>query len=190
MSQVWDDEGNVIPVTHIQAGPIVVTQVKTEEKDGYSAIQVGYQPTKKSLTKPLKGHLKDLGGFTYLREFHTDKEAKLGDTIDVSVFEKGDKVMVTGTDKGRGFQGVVKRHGFHGAPKSHGTKDQLRMPGSIGSTGPQRVIKGKKMAGRMGGTTKTIKNLKVVDIDPEKGLLFLKGAVPGNKKGVLLIEKR
>ncbi|BCX16132.1 MAG: 50S ribosomal protein L3 [Candidatus Parcubacteria bacterium] len=191
MSQIWNEEGKVIPVTVVQAGPVVVTQIKTEEKDGYQAFQVGYDPSKKKLSKPLKGHLKDLGNFRFLREFkptQSEISYNVGDKIDVSVFNQGDKVKVIGYEKGRGFQGVVKRHGFHGGPKTHGQKNRLRAPGSLGPTAPQRVIKGRKMAGRMGNERVTIKS-EVVGVDKENNLLLIKGPLPGNKKNILLIQK-
>jgi len=191
MSQVWDEQGNVVPVTLVKAGPLTITQIKTAEKDGYSAVQVGFEASVKNITKPLQGHLKATEGFRHLYEFDVlpgDKELAVGDVIDISVFKAGDKVKVSGTSKGKGFQGVVKRHGFAGGPKTHGDKDQQRMPGSIGSTGPQRVIKGQKMAGRMGGERVTVKNIKIIDVDAEHGILTLKGALPGNKKNAVIIK--
>ncbi len=185
MSQVFVDDKQrkkVVPVTLIKAGPCIVTQVKTEEKDGYEAVQVGFGSRKK-INKPLAGHLKNLGKFRYLREFRVEnsgKEYKRGDKIDVSVFETGDKVKVTGISKAKGFQGVMKRHGFKGGPASHGQKHSNRKPGSIGSAFPERVIKGKKMAGRMGGKRVTQLGLEVVEVDKEKNLMLIKGSVPGN----------
>jgi large subunit ribosomal protein L3 len=192
MSQIWKDD-KAIPVTLVQAGPITITQIRTREKDGYSAVQIGFAPTKKKLNKSLKGHLKELGNFRYLKEFvidnkrqaTSDKEYKVGDILDVNQFQEGDKVKVSGLNKGRGFQGVVKRHGFGGGPKTHGQKNRWRAPGSIGATAPQRVMPGKKMAGRMGQERTTVKNLKVVGIDKEKNILMVKGAVPG-MNGTLL----
>ncbi|MBI2451376.1 MAG: 50S ribosomal protein L3 [Parcubacteria group bacterium] len=191
MSQVFDAKGNVQPVTVVEAGPIVVTQIRTKERDGYLATQVGFG-IKKKLNKPAKGHLKDLGNFAYLREFRIKKdsektELKTGDKIDVSMFQEGEFVKVTGVSKGKGFQGVVKRHGFRGASKTHGTKHALRQPGSIGATWPQRVIKGRRMAGRMGYDKVTVKNLKIIQIDTENNLLALKGAVPGSKGSLVRI---
>jgi large subunit ribosomal protein L3 len=196
MSQIWKGE-KVIPVTLIQAGPVVVTQVKTSEKDKYEAIQVGFDSGSKRMKKPALGHLKELKKFRYLKEFKLDKksfakekkEYKVGDMLDVSQFAEGDKVAISGLNKGRGFQGTVKRHGFHGGPKSHGQKDRLRAPGSIGSTAPQRVMPGRKMAGHMGQERKTIKNLEVVSIDKENNILAVKGAVPGMKGTMLEIFK-
>ena len=190
MSQVFDEKGNVIPVALIEAGPCIVTQIKTREKDGYSAVQIGFGEAKK-ITKAIAGHLKKLGKLLFLREFHNeepkinDKELKRGDRIDVSVFKEGDLVRVSGLSKGKGFAGVVKRWHFKGRPATHGTKHELRTPGSVGSSFPQRVIKGKKMPGRMGFERVTISNLKVVRIDPEKNFLAIKGAIPG-AKGTLL----
>lgn len=186
MSQVWDNQGNVKPVTVIEAGPVFVVQVRTKGKDGYDAVQIGFGG-KNKLNKPLEGHLKNLGKFRYLREFRPKElsSLKVGDKIDASIFNEGDLVKVTGFSKGKGFQGVVKRHGFRGAPATHGTKHALRQPGSIGATWPQRVIKGRRMAGRMGFETVTVRNLRVVKIDAENNLIALGGAVPG-RRGTLL----
>ena len=179
MTQVFGEDGRVIPVTLIDAGAVVVTQVKTKEKDGYEAVQFGYGK-KKKLTKPLRGHVKDLGNFRWLREYRAETgEVKPGDKFDVSMFSEGDKVTLSGTSKGKGFQGVVKRHGFHGMPKSHGTKKTHRGPGSIGSQFPQHVLKGKRMAGRMGSDRVTRRNVQIVKIDKDNNLLAVKGQVPG-----------
>lgn len=191
MSQKFIDD-KVAPVTIIQAGPCLVTQIKTKDKDGYESVQISYGKAKK-INKPLSGHLKKLkikeNINKYLREFRKyDSDFKPGDIIKVDIFKKGDRVDISGTSKGRGFQGVVKRHGFHGAPASHGTKDQLRMPGSIGATGPARVFKGKKMPGRMGGKRRTIKNLEVIEVLSKENLLLVKGAVPGARNGLLEIK--
>jgi len=191
MDQVWSEKGRVVPVTIIEAGPVFVTQVKDEGKDGYSAFQVGYG-TKKHIAKPQKGHLKDQGPFSILKEFKPlkkDEKYALGDSISVSAFEAGDSVRVVATSKGRGFAGVVKRHGFHGGPKSHGQKDRLRAPGSIGVGGQQRVIPGRKMAGRMGSDQVTRRKVQVVFVDAEKNLIALKGAIPGTKKTFVFIHK-
>ena len=190
MSQIFDEKGKVVPVTLIEAGPCIVTQIKTKEKDGYWAVQIGFGEAKK-VTKAIAGHLKKLGKLLFLREFRNkepkidDKELKRGDRIDVSVFQEGDKVKVSGLSKGKGFAGVVKRWHFHGRPATHGTKHELRTPGSVGSSFPERVIKGKKMPGRMGFERVTVRNLKVVKVDKENNLLAIKGAVPG-AKGTLL----
>lgn len=189
MSQIWKDD-KVIPVTLIKAEPNVITQIRTKDKDGHEAAQVGFDASKKRLNKPTKGHLKNLGNFRFLKEFRVEnQELKIGDVLNVSQFKEGDKVKVSGLSKGRGFQGVVKRHGFHGGPKTHGQKDRLRAPGSIGATAPQRVMPGRKMAGRMGQERNTIKNLEIVDIDKENNILTLKGAVPGMRGTLLEIRK-
>lgn len=182
MTQIFADDGRVIPVTKIVTGPCVITQIKTKEKDGYNAIQVGFG-NKRNVNKPLTGHYKKLGSFRFVKELRLADdqvlEAKVGDTISIDTFAPGDTIKVTGTAKGRGFQGVVKRHGFHGSPKSHGHKDQLRMPGSIGSTGPAHVFKGVRMGGRMGGNQVTVSNLEVVAVDADKNEVLIKGALPG-----------
>jgi len=197
MTQVWKDN-KVIGVTRVQAGPCTVVQSRNNGKDGYEAVQIGFGDRKeKNIKKPQKGHLKKLGNFRYLREFrialNASKDAKerqlnVGDVIDVSAFEAGDSIQVTGVSKGKGFQGVVKRHGFHGQDKTHGTKDQVRMPGSIGATGPAHVFKGQKMPGRMGNDKTTIKNLEIVEVDKENNILLIKGAVPGARNGLILIS--
>ncbi len=187
MSQVYDANGNVIPVTLLEAGPCYVTQVKQQEKDGYQAVQVGFG-TAKRLTKPLAGHLKDLPKLTHIVEFRlaTASEMKRGDMIEASSFVAGDMVDVIGMSKGKGFQGVVRRHGFHGHPTSHGHKDQERMPGSIGAGGPQHVFKGRRMAGHMGHEQITVKNLAVIEVR-EGRILAVKGAVPGPRNGIIQI---
>jgi len=186
MTQVIRPDGTVVPVTLVQAGPCVVTQVKSSEKDGVAAVQVGFLP-KKTLSKPEAGHLKDLPQMSELRDFRVEgTELKRGDAIEASVFQVGDMINVTGVSKGKGFQGVVKRHGFHGHPSSHGHKDQLRMPGSIGAGGPQHVFKGRRMAGRMGNAQTTVQKLEVVEIR-DGGVLAIKGAVPGARHTVLEI---
>ncbi len=191
MSQVFSEDGQVIPVTAIQAGPCVVTQVKTRENDGYSAVQLGFGEAKR-LNKPLRGHLKNLGSFKYLREVRVDdpSDIKPGNVVNVSIFQPGEKVLVTGTSKGKGFAGVVKRYGFAGGPKSHGQSDRHRAPGSIGAgTDPGRVIKGLRMAGHLGSRRVTVRNLEVVKADPEANLLLVKGAIPGARNSLLLIRK-
>lgn len=186
MSQIFDKEGNVIPVTLVRALPNVVIQIKTKEKDGYESVQVGVGERKqKNIKKPQRGHFKDLGNFRQVKEFRTNEAFERGQKIDVSVFQEGDAVKVSGISKAKGFQGVVKRHGFHGAPATHGTKHAHREPGSIGATWPQRVIKGMRMAGRMGGVRMTAKNLKIAKVDAENNMLAIKGAVPG-KPGTLI----
>ena len=187
MTQIFGEGGKAFPVTLIEVGDVVVTQIKSKDKDGYGAVQIG-SGKKKKLTKPLKGHLKGLGSFRWLREYRTGEttedgqvsaDAKVGDNIDVSVFSEGDKVTLSGVSKGKGFQGVVKRHGFHGMPKSHGTKKKHRSPGSIGSRFPQHVRKGKRMGGRMGQDRVTRHSVEIIKIDKENNLIAVKGAVPG-----------
>lgn len=186
MTQTFDKEGVVYPVTVINAGPIVVTQIKDLDKDGYEAIQIGYgERHSKNINKPLKGHLKDLGNFKYIKEFEKFGDLKLGDKIDVSSFAEGDSITISSISKGKGFQGVVKRHGFKGGPRTHGQKHSERKPGSIGAGGIQRVFKGLRMAGRMGSDRITVKNLKVVQVDKKNNLLLVRGAVPG-RKGTLV----
>lgn len=202
MSQVFDRKGNMIPVTVCEAGPCMVLEIKSAERDGYLAIQLGFGE-KRSTKKPLRGHFQKAAGeerhFRWVREFRFDdggvdavpKDSamfSLGQMISVSVFQEGDTVSVSGISKGKGFQGVVKRHGFHGAPATHGTKHAHRQPGSIGSTTPQRVLKGTRMAGRMGSQRTCVKNLKIVKIDLKKNLLAIQGAVPGARGTILEIR--
>jgi len=194
MAQIWKDD-KVVPVTRVIAGPCRVAQIKTEAKDGYAAVQIGYgKKREKNINKPQLGHFRDLDNFRYVREFRLSKEEqkktdalKRGDNIDVTTFSAGDKIRVIGVSKGRGFQGVVKRHNFSGAPASHGTKDQLRMPGSIGSTGPAHVFKGKRMSGRMGGDRVTTGELEIIGVEPENNTLLIKGSIPGARNGLVLI---
>ncbi len=191
MTQKFKEDGTVIPVTRVLAGPCVITQVKNNKQDSYSAVQIGFG-SRKNLSKSVKGHLKNLGNFHYLKEFRI-KEAEsekltVGKKITAKIFQSGDVIQVSGISKGKGFQGVVKRHGFSGSPKSHGHKDQLRMPGSIGATGPAHVFKGTRMGGQMGGGQVTVKNLEVVEVNPEKNEIFIRGAVPGPKGNLLLIS--
>lgn len=185
MTQIFDAEGRVHAVTAIVATPLVVTQVKTKEADGYEAMQVGSGVRReKNVAKAQQGHLKDLGLSRYLREFPMAGQAdekKRGDTIDISIFTPGDVVEVSAISKGKGFQGVVKRHGFSGGPRSHGQKNKERAPGSIGGGGRAggRVVKGMRMAGRMGGDRVTVRNLRVLQVDTETNTLLISGAVPG-----------
>jgi large subunit ribosomal protein L3 len=195
MTQIFGDQGKVIPVTIIKAGPCYVTQKKTLENDGYDAIQIGYENTReKLLNKPLLGHLRkaNVGLLRYLSEFRVSniEEYQLGQEIKVDIFKEGELVKVTGITKGKGFSGVIKRWGFKGGRASHGSMFH-RAPGSIGrgSSDPSRVFKGTKLPGRKGGRSYTVKNLKIVKIDHEKGLLMVKGAVPGNRNGLLKIRK-
>jgi len=191
MTQIFKDDGNVVPVTAILVEPNTVTQIKTQDQDGYSAVQVGFGRAK-HINKPQGGHLKGLNPIKTLREFVVPaeeiRELKRGAILTVEIFNQGDQVKVTGVSKGKGFQGVVKRHGFHGSPATHGHKDQLRMPGSIGSTDPARVFKGLRMPGQMGNSRVTVSGLEVVAIDQEKNILYIKGAVPGGRNGLLLIS--
>lgn len=191
MTQIWRED-KLIAVTKVQVGPCTVVQVKDEKKDGYKAVQVGYGVKKeKNIKKPQIGHFKGLDNFRYLKEFRLNKEEtnlKRGDKFDVSSFEKGDKIELTGVSKGKGFQGVVKRHGFAGQIKTHGTKDQVRMPGSVGATGPAHVFKGTRMGGHMGGNRVTFKTGEIIDIDLENNILFVKGGVPGARNGLVIIS--
>lgn len=190
MTQVFGEDGTATPVTILHAGPVTVTQVKTDEKDGYQAVQVGFgKKSKRQVSKPVMGHMKDLGPFAVLKEFRVNSDGyERGQSITVETFQPGDTVDITGTSIGRGFAGVVKRHGFHGSPASHGHKDQLRMPGSIGSQDPQHVFKGTRMGGRMGGETVTLKKVQVVNVDTEANTLTVKGAVPGSNGGIVFIQ--
>jgi large subunit ribosomal protein L3 len=195
MTQIFK-EGEVIPVTVIKAGPCVVTQIKSEDKDGYSAIQIGFEEAKeKHVNKPLKGHFKRTGitPQKYLAEVRLEngekENYKLGQKITVDIFKEGEKVNVTGVSKGKGFAGVVKRWGFRGFPASHGARYH-RAGGSIGmAASPARVIKGMKMPGRMGNRKVTVQNLEIVNIDKEKNLLLLKGAVPGHRGSLIFIKE-
>src|SRR3989338_9476902 len=180
LSQVFEEDGLVTPVTVISIEPMKVTQLKSKEKDGYAAVQLG-SGSKKRLSKPLQGHLKELGKLRYLKEVRVQSDLKVGEMFDVSVFNPGDNVKVTGISKAKGFQGAVKRHGFHGMPASHGHKHVKRHVGSIGQRFPQHTLKGMRMAGRMGGKRVTVRGLKVIKVDKEKSLLAVKGAVPGRR---------
>ncbi len=205
MAQVFNEGGVVTPVTIIQAGPCYVTQVKTEDSDGYTAVQLGFSELKESrLTKGQQGHLgrlkkgrghkkgQNIPALRYLREFRTKDAAEhtVGQTITVEQFEIGDRIDVTGKSKGKGFAGVVKRYGFGGGMKTHGQSDRWRAPGSIGATsGVARVFKGKKMPGRMGNDRVTAQNLEVMRIDTERNLIAVKGAIPGAKGTLVVIRK-
>jgi len=195
MTRIFDDEGAAVPVTVVEAGPCPVLQIKTAETDGYSAVQLGFGAQKdKRASKAEKGHAAKAGvdvAPSLVREFDISDgdEYEIGQAITVEVFGAGDTVSVVGTTKGKGFQGVVKRWGFAGRPASHG-HPMSRTPGSIGpGTDPSRVIKGKKLPGRMGGVRATIGNLKVVRVDLERNLLFIRGGVPGSRNSYLLIQK-
>ena len=193
MTQIFDEKGYVIPVTVIEAGPCLVAQVKSEETDGYNAVQLGFGEVKdKHINKPEKGHFEKskLSAKKHLREFRADSiDVKVGDEVKADVFEAGDKIDVQGTSKGKGFQGVIKRHGQHRGPMGHGSMYHRR-PGSMGSTStPGRVFKGKKLPGHMGVQTVTIHNLDVVRVDMDKNVILVKGSVPGPKGAILKIRK-
>jgi large subunit ribosomal protein L3 len=191
MSQIFTDNGKAEAVTAIEAGPCTVIQIKTKGKEKYDAVQLGFGEAKK-VNSPQRGHLNELGQFRYLREFRVDdtEGIQVGDKVDVSLFEAGDLVDVTGISKSKGFAGVVKRHHFAGGPKTHGQSDRHRHAGSIGASAtPSRVLKGMKMAGHMGNDRVTARHLEVFQADPERNLLLVKGAVPGSRNGLLLIKK-
>ena len=199
MTQVFDERGEVVPVTVISAGPCVVTQVRTKERDGYEAVQLGYGESRR-LTKPERGHLKAAQAdgadgellLRHLREVtarDTDT-VQVGQRVTVGIFKPGDVIDISGVSKGKGFQGVVRRHGFRGGPKTHGQSDRWRAPGSIGaSTTPGRVFKGTRMAGRMGNERVTVQNLRVVQVDEDRNLLVVRGSVPGANEGLLMIRR-
>jgi large subunit ribosomal protein L3 len=199
MTQVFTETGEAVPVTVIELGPNYVTQIKTPQRDGYSAVQLGYKESKK-LNKPEKGHLRNipLSGLKHLHEVPSDGEGiQVGDTVTADIFDKGEKVDVTvgavnGTlgTKGKGFAGTVKRHGFAGGPKTHGQSDRHRAPGSIGaSSTPSRVFRGMRMSGHMGNRRATVLNLSVVDVIAERNLLLVRGGVPGPKNGVIVVRR-
>ncbi|MES2223403.1 MAG: 50S ribosomal protein L3 [Patescibacteria group bacterium] len=195
MTQMFAEDGTVSPVTVISATPSKVTQVKSKEKDGYTAVQIGFGARKaKNISKAVQGHTKDVGSFQTLREFRVEagEMPTRGDEITVDAFIEGDIVEVSGITKGKGFQGVVKRHGFHGGPRSHGQKHSEREPGSIsgGTREGGRVPKGMKMAGRMGGDRVTVKGLRIVSIDKENNKIMISGAVPGRRGTVLEIRSK
>ena len=190
-TRAFAQDGTVVAVTAIEAAPCTVTQVKTEAREGYNAVQLGCGEVKR-LSRPLAGHLGKLGKFRHLREFRVDDPGSIepGQKVDVGLFQPGERVDVTGVSKGKGFAGGVKRYHFGGGPKTHGQSDRHRAPGSAGAgTDPGRTWKGQRMAGHMGNERVTVKNLAVVEADPERNLLLLKGAVPGARKGLLLIKK-
>ncbi|MCH8088861.1 MAG: 50S ribosomal protein L3 [Chloroflexi bacterium] len=191
MTQRFSEDGTLHAITVIQAGPCTVTQVKTLEKDGYQAVQIGYGDVKR-ISKPMKGHFGSMGPFRHLREFRVDdlEGVERGARVEVTIFEPGDKVDVTGVSKGKGFAGVVKRHHFSGGPKTHGQSDRHRAPGSVGAgTTPGRVTKGFRMAGHMGNRRVTARKLTVLAADQERGLLLIKGAVPGALNGLVVVRK-
>ncbi len=195
MTGVFDEKGNYIPCTLIEAGPCYITQIKSNELDGYQAIQVGFdEKPERLVNKPEMGHFNKTNNkpVYYLSEFRVDDVSsyKVGDAINVTIFNKGDKIKVTGISIGRGFQGVVKRHHFGGGLVTHGQSDRLRAPGSIGASSyPSRVFKGQKMAGRMGGVKRTVRNLSVISVISDSNLLLVKGSVPGAKNSYLKIFK-
>lgn len=199
MTQLFDEEGNVVPVTLIQAGPCVVTQVKTAERDGYNAVQLGFGQAKR-LSQPLKGHLKAAKSEPrHLREFRVEPvtpdegseadmpQLKVGQSIDAGIFSEGDDVVVVGTSKGKGFAGAIKRHNFHRGPKTHGSH-HYRARGSVGAMYPQHVFKGLKMAGQMGHERVSVKGLKVIKVDSAQNLVAVSGAVPGPRKGLIMLR--
>lgn len=191
MTQVYNDKGEIIPVTVLEVGPCFVTQIKAAEKAGYSAIQMGFGETRR-LNKPERGHLKQLPFLKYLREVRTSNIAdyRVGQKLNVGLFNVGDLVDVSGVSKGKGHAGVVKRHNFKGGPVTHGQSDRLRRPGASGATTtPGRVLKGLRMAGQMGNKNATVLNLEVIQVDQERNLLAIKGAVPGAKGALLFVRK-
>ncbi|MEH0022779.1 MAG: 50S ribosomal protein L3 [Desulfobacter sp.] len=194
MTNVFSSDGRLVPVTVLRVGPCVVTQVKTEETDGYTALQLGFdEKSVERLNKPIAGHLKKSTdkGFRVLREFRADsvEDVEAGATLNVDMFTVGEKVTVTGVSKGRGFQGTIKRHGFSRGPETHGNRNH-RKPGSVGNSAwPGKIIKGKKMPGHMGVDKTTVKNLTIVDIKHDDNLILVKGAVPGFKTGVVEVRK-
>ncbi len=196
MTQIFDEEGNVIPVTVLKVGPCYVTQIKTAENDGYEAIQLGFDVKKeKNTTKPVLGHLNKAKApaLRMLKEFSKDHDAEvaLGDVVKVDIFQPGEVVKISGWSKGRGFAGVVKRYNFGGGRKTHGQSDRYRHPGSIGqSSYPSKVFKGIKMGGRMGGKYLSVKGITVVKVDEENDLLFVKGAVPGARNSYVEVYKQ
>jgi len=192
MTQTFDGEGRVHVGTVVRSGPCTVTQVKSVEKDGYVAVQIGFGKTKRQ-TKAEAGHTAELGPLRTLREFRSNDVKEMADVargqqMDVSIFAEGDKISVSGTSKGKGFQGVVKRHGFAGGPRTHGQKHSEREPGSIGATGPQRVFKGRRMGGRMGSDRVRVKSLHIIAVDPEAQTLIVSGALPGRRGTILEIR--
>ena len=192
MTQVFVDDGRVVPVTVIEAGPCVVTQVKTRQNDGYEAIQLGFGDVKRR-NKPQTGHLKNSKLSRYLREVATDDttEFEVGQTIGVDIFEAGEKIDVIGKSKGRGFAGTMKRWNFGGGPRTHGQSDRARAPGSIGGgTTPGKVYKGLKMAGHMGNRRITVKGLEIIEVDAERNLLLVKGGIPGSVNSLVQIRRK
>ena len=189
MTQTFSEKGEVQPVTLVQAGPCVITQIKTKSNDGYNAIQIGYETVKKA-NKPTSGHLQRTGNYKYLREIRVEEldELQVGQLLNVQMFSIGEIIRVTANSKGRGFAGGMKRHGFHGGPKTHGQSDRWRAPGSVGAgSTPGRVFKGKRMAGHYGNETITTRGLEVVSVDLENNILSIKGAVPGARDTLVMV---
>jgi large subunit ribosomal protein L3 len=193
MTTVFTERGAAVPVTVIEAGPNIVTQIRTQERDGYEAVQLGFGATEqRKLSKPVQGQMQNDTWVRYLREMPADdvSEHQPGDIIDVDLFKNDDLIDVTGWSKGKGFQGVMRRHGFAGGPRTHGQSDRERAPGSLGAgTSPGRVWKGKRMAGRMGNQRTTVQRLQVVRVDPERHLLLVRGSVPGAKNGLVFVRR-
>ena len=195
MTRIFNSQGNSVPVTVTEAGPCPIVQVKTAAENGYDAVQIGFgQKRKKLFSKPQLGHFTKakLEPKRFLREVPVDSttDLRVGQEVKVDIFKPGERVKVSGISKGLGFQGGVRRHHFSGGPKSHGQSDRLRAPGSVGASSfPSRTFKGQRMAGRMGGEKVTVKNMQVVEVDPEKNILLLKGAVPGKRESFLTITK-
>ncbi len=195
MTQIFDEKGLMIPVTVIKAGPCNIVQIKTKNKEGYDSVQLGFDEKRANLVnKPVTGHFEKAGvsPMRKIKEFRLNDISKFntGDTLYVDTFEVGEKVDITGTSKGKGFQGTIKRHNFHRGPKTHGSHSHRRT-GSIGaSASPARVIKGKKMPGRMGGKNATVRNLEVVHVNKERDILMVKGAIPGSTNGYVFITKK
>lgn len=195
MTRIFDEKGNEVQVSVIQTGPCYVTEIRTKDRHGYDALQLGFEEKRdKSVKKPERGHFAKSGvkPMRLLREFRTYdvSQFKLGDAIKADIFQVGDKVKVSGISKGKGFQGVVKRHHFGGGPVTHGQSDRTRAPGSLGgSSYPSRVLKGLRMAGRMGGDRVTVRNMKVVRVDVENNIVMVRGGIPGAKNGMVVIQK-
>ena len=193
MTTVFTERGEAVPVTVVEAGPNVVTQIRTKERDGYEAVQIGFgEVPQRKLSKPVQGQMKNDMWVRHLREMPADNVAEHtpGEVVDVGLFNADDLVDVTGWSKGRGFQGVVRRHGFSGGPRTHGQSDRLRAPGSIGAgTSPGKVWKGMRMAGRMGNQRTTVQRLRVMRVDAERHLLLIRGSVPGAKNGLLYVRR-
>lgn len=191
MTQVFGENGGVVPVTLIEAGPCVITQVKTKETDGYEAVQLGFGDVKKS-NKPMQGHFRRSKNSRYVREVKADDPAEfsVGQTVGVDIFSEGEKIDIIGRSKGRGFAGTMKRHGFGGGPRTHGQSDRARAPGSIGGgTTPGKVFKGLKMAGHMGNRRVTVKGLEIIGVDTDRNILIVKGGVPGAPNSLVQIRR-